>query len=270
MLPNDQTSMLDIHKPIIDAIEKIVDTIPGWTPIDQLYTLFTLAYTSSSLPGDLLEIGSWCGRSSVVLGTAARLAGGSRLACIDLYPDKNDWAQNSDGTYSFQVTIDGVRYGGYQDQTVWQEPFEKEIAPIYQRYNSVYDVFVESIRKYDLEDLVEAYRGSSDLLRGFEGRAFRLAFIDGDHSYKAVCNDIRNVKSLLVPGGWVCLDDAFSYYQGVNAAIKDLIIDNPEFDLYQQMTRKFFVARKRKNIRSVPAQERPFNFTAISRANSVD
>lgn len=76
------------------------------------------------------------------------------------------------------------------------------------------------------------------------GRRFRLAFIDGDHSYEAVCADIRNVERVLVPGGWICFDDAFTVYDGVNRAIDDLIINSGDYELCQQMTRKFFVARR--------------------------
>jgi len=54
----------------------------------------------------------------------------------------------------------------------------------------------------------------------------------------------------LVPGGWICFDDAFSYYDGVNRAIEDCIINNPGYELCQQMTRKFFIARKKSIINS--------------------
>jgi len=73
----------------------------------------------------------------------------------------------------------------------------------------------------------------------------KFAFIDGDHGYDAVCKDIENVERYLVPGAWICFDDAFSSYEGVSRAIQDMIINNPEYSFGQQMTRKFFVARKK-------------------------
>lgn len=233
--------------PIVNQIENIVRDVPGWTPIDQLYTLFNLVYLTSGLPGNILEIGSWCGRSSAILGLAARLCGTARIMCVDLFPGRNDWKQNPDGSYSFTVTINGKTYGGYQDQTVWKEPFERDIAPIYERYDSVLDVFLDTIRRQGLQDRVEAFKGNSGMFVDHAPPGFqcRLAFIDGDHSYEAVCQDIRNVERFLVPGGWICFDDAFSHYDGVNRAITDLVIESPEYTLCQQMTRKFFIARRK-------------------------
>ena len=45
-------------------------------------------------------------------------------------------------------------------------------------------------------------------------------------------------------GGWICFDDAFSSYEGVDRAIARLVIDNPAYDLTRQLTRKCFAARK--------------------------
>ena len=57
-------------------------------------------------------------------------------------------------------------------------------------------------------------------------------------------DDIRLLAPLVVPGGWICFDDAFTSYEGVNRAIEELILDNPRFDVARQMTRKCFAARK--------------------------
>jgi len=231
--------------PIFAKIEKTVSDIPGWTPIDQLYTLFNLVYFGSGAPGNILEIGSWCGRSTSVLGMAARLSGNTRVTCIDLFPEKDDWKQNPDGSYSFSLELGENTYGGYQEQTVWKQPFETHHAKIYERYNGIFDAFRETILRTGVEDLVDAYRGDSDILQSFPKDSFRLAFVDGDHSYEAVCKDILNVDRVLVRGGWICFDDAHSHYEGVNRAISDLIINDPKYELCQQMTRKLFIARRK-------------------------
>lgn len=141
----------DIRRPAITQIEDIVADIPGWTPIDQLYTLYTLGCASAPLGGDILEIGSWCGRSTAILGEAARFAGNTRICSIDLFPAKSDWWQNADGSYSFKVVIDGKSYGGYEDQTVWQEPFERDIAPLYAKHDGILNIFRETMRKRRLK-----------------------------------------------------------------------------------------------------------------------
>ncbi len=233
--------------PIINQIEEAVKDIPGWSSIDQLYSLFNLVYLSPDLDGDIMEIGSWCGRSAIALGMAAQLIGETNIFCIDLFPDKNDWKQNKDGSWSFSVKICDNNHEAYHEQAVWKEPFEKDIMPIYKKYNGIYQVFKESIIKSNLEDLVKIHKGTSTTFANSVQNDFRckLAFIDGDHSYDAVRNDIHNVEKYLIEGGWICFDDAFSQYDRVDKAITDFIIKNSAYELCQQMTRKFFIARKK-------------------------
>jgi hypothetical protein len=232
--------------PVIKQIEALVAEVPGWSPIDQLYTLFQLAYYTADLPGDIVEIGSWCGRSALVLGLAACLTGRSKVHSVDLFPERDDWTQNSDGSYSCRVTIGGKVYGGHQKQTVWREPFERDIAPVYMGHHSLFDLFLHNVTKHQLQDVITPFKGNSDVFARSVSDEFRcrLVFVDGDHCYESVCQDIENLEKFLVPGGWMCFDDAFSSYEGVNRAIEDRIINNPHFEMGQQMTRKCFVARK--------------------------
>lgn len=234
-------------KPIASQIEEAVEGIPGWSPLDQLLTLFTLAYASADLSGDILELGSWCGRSAVALGMAAKLSGKGKVHCIDLFPEKKDWYLNEDGTYSLSVMLDGKMYGAYQDQTVWADPYHKDIAPIYERYGGTLEAFTLAMQANSLTDVVLPYRTD---LEGFlrdapNDLSLRMAFIDGDHSYEAVAKDIKIVESLLLPDGWICFDDAFSSYEGVNAAIRKHVIESGRYKRSQQMTRKCFIAQRR-------------------------
>ena len=233
-------------------IEALVKNIHGWTPIDELYTLYNLVWLSTELDGDVVEVGSWCGRSAVVLAAAAKAAGSAKVYCVDLFPEKNDWKQNLDGTYSFEVIVDGNRYAGNQEQTVWKEPFETQTSRVYDSYSGVYDCFKETVALRGMDDVVRSHRGdlASFLDKSGSGLKCRLVFLDGDHGYKAVCDDIRNIDSHLVQGGWICFDDAFTCYEGVDRAISELIIANPSYECCQQMTRKLFVARKKLDLNS--------------------
>lgn len=235
-----------IVTPIWAQIEMLVEDVHGWTPIDQLFTLYTLTWLTAGLEGDVVEVGSWCGRSAVVLAAAAKAASNSKVHCVDLFPEKNDWKQNPDGSYSFDMIIAGKHYGGYQEQTVWQETFESQTGKIYERYNGVYDCFRETVALRGMDDVVRAHRGDLASLLDNLAPDFkcRLAFLDGDHGFDAVCDDIRRIDKHLVPGGWICFDDAFTCYDGVSRAISELIIDNPRYERCQQMTRKLFVAQK--------------------------
>jgi predicted O-methyltransferase YrrM len=239
--------MDQIKEPIITQIENIVQDIPGWSPIDQLYSLFLLVYSNSHIDGNIIEIGSWCGRSSSVLGMAAQLTSVKKMICVDLFPNRSDWIQNPDGTYSFKVKFDQGECAAYTEQTVWKEPFENQILPVYAKNESLFVLFSETMKKFGYSDLVRPIKGNSSVLKNNLKNTFKckFAFIDGDHGYDAVCKDIENVERYLVPGAWICFDDAFSSYEGVSRAIQDMIINNPEYSFGQQMTRKFFVARKK-------------------------
>lgn len=237
----------NVVTPVWAQIEALVENVHGWTPIDQLFTLYTLTWTTAALAGDIVEVGSWCGRSAVVLAAAAQTAGRSQVYCVDLFPEKDDWKQNPDGSYSFDMVIDGKHYGGYQEQTVWKEAFESQTGKIYESYNSVFDCFRETVSQRGMDEVVHPHRGDLASLLAKLGPDFqcRLAFLDGDHGYEAVCEDIRNIDRHLVAGGWLCFDDAFTCYDGVSRAITELVIANPRYDHCQQMTRKLFVARKK-------------------------
>lgn len=232
--------------PIVSQIEEMVRDVPGWSPQDQLSALFSLAY-SSDVEGDIIELGSWCGRSATALGLAAKLTGRSTVHAIDLFPEKSDWRRNEDGSYSFSVTIGDRVLGAYEEQTVWAEPYARDIAPVYETHHGVFDVFREVMVRNALEDVVRPFRGNMEMFAKAAPRGLRckLAFIDGDHSYDAVTHDIAAVERFLAPGGWLCFDDAFSCYEGVDRAITDRIIGSNGYDRCQQVTRKLFIARRR-------------------------
>jgi predicted O-methyltransferase YrrM len=234
-------------EPIINQIENMVSTIQGWTPIDQLYTLFLLAYSNSHIDGNIIEIGSWCGRSSSVLGLAAKLTNIDKVICVDLFPNKEDWIQNLDGTYSFHIKHKNKNYSAYVEQTVWKEPFENSILPVYAKNNNLFNIFCENMKNMGFENIITPVRGDSFAIKYHVNKSFKckFAFIDGDHGYEAVCNDIKNIEPYLVPGAWICFDDVFSTYTGIDKAIEEMIIDNNNYSIKQQLTRKLFVARKK-------------------------
>ena len=231
--------------PVAQRLERLVEGVHGWSPPEQLYSLFLLAYASRDLGGDLAEVGAWCGRSSVALGLAAQLSGGTRVYAVDLFPRHDDWHENEDGTYSLRVKLESGTVSSYDGHRLWREPYEQQVKPLYARHPGILDHFNESMARAQLADIVEPVRGTSARLREL-GARLRLAFIDGDHSYAGVCRDIDNVLPLLVPGGWLCFDDAFASYEGVDRAIRERVIDNPAMEPGVQLTRKLFVARKRR------------------------
>jgi hypothetical protein len=234
-------------EPVTARIARIIETVPGWTPADQLLALHMLAVTTAGLPGDIMEIGSWCGRSAAVLGHAAATAGAGHVWAIDLFPRRSDWRTNADGGHYLSVDLGASSVAGHLDQAVWDEPFQRDIAPVYARYDSILDAFQATIEAENLGAAVTPFRGTGELFAAQAPRDFkvRVAFLDGDHDYKAVCADIDTAERFLVPGGWISFDDAFSVYTGVDAAIRERVIASDRYECAHQVCRKFFVARKK-------------------------
>lgn len=235
------------YEPIWSQIETSVADISGWSPIDELYSLYLLALGATEVQGDIVEIGGWCGRSSVALGMAARDID-KQLYCIDLFPSKDDWYQSGEESYSFEVIIDNKKYAGYQDQKVHKEPFEKAILPVYEQYYSILDAWKLSMENNKLSNYASPHIG--DCLSFFKTKSqdykVSFAFLDGDHSYDGLSKDIITIEKYLSSGGIICFDDAFSsHYPGVDEAINEFIINSDKYLWAQQMTRKFFVAKRK-------------------------
>lgn len=240
-------TLINIRNPVYSEIEQLVKDVHGWSPIDQLYSLYLLVYLTSHLEGNIIEIGSWCGRSALVLGMAAKEIGNTNVYGIDYFPNKSDWVENEDGTYSIEMTINGKVVSGLKNQTVWREPFHNDLLPFYDKNPNLLNVFKKNISNKNLQNVVLPFKGNSDLFIESVDKDFKckLAFIDGEHSFESVSTDINNINKVLVPGGWICFDDAFSSYEGVDEAIEKNIINNVEFEKPRQLTRKLFVARKK-------------------------
>jgi len=223
--------------PITKFIEDVISEVPGWTPADQLLSLHSLVLASSCMRGNILEIGSWCGRSTVILAHACKLCGIGKVLSVDLFPKKDDWKQNKDGTWSF-FTENG---NGFQGWTAWDEMYHHTIKPIYNKNNNLDEIFLANLKKFDVDDVVQYHIGTVKTLH--QNNNYRLCFIDGDHSYHAVCTDIKYCLNNMPSGGYICFDDAFSSYDGVDRAINDILILCKRMFFRQQLTRKFHIVK---------------------------
>ena len=231
---------------ITEQIHRAVSEIPGWTPIDQLIVLYMLAIAAPAA-GHFAEVGTWCGRSSVVLAMAARSRADALVHSIDLFPERSDWKQNVDGTWTLSVDLDGVVVTAHTANPMWDEPFRTAVEPTYRDHGSPRERFEQALVENHVQDWVVPWKGN---LRHWIAGSLRnppwgLAFLDGDHDYRAVADDIRDITPLLLPGAWLCLDDAYSVYPGVDQAIEENIVSRPDlWDMSFQATRKMFVARR--------------------------
>jgi hypothetical protein len=229
---------------ISDLIKDLVVDIPGWTPHDQLLSLFALALQVNE--GDaILEIGTWCGKSANVLALAAKQKSNVKLFCVDLFPELHDWIENSDQSRSIKSN-DGTIY--LQDHPIFEKPFIAEVLPIYNDQMSPLKWLHASLTRNKTNEYVEIFKGTvSGFMEKPASKSIKcgMVFIDADHSFDSVCSDIEFAERVLVSGGWLCLDDANTVYTGVDQAIEKMILSKP--DKYKnviQLTRKMLIAQK--------------------------
>ncbi len=136
-------------------------------------------------PVNILEIGSWAGGSAVIWGTGVRQYSprGGKVMCVD------SWR-----AYFQQEEIKAPR--AYADM-------ENAMAS-----GEIVLLFNHNIKSSGLDSFVLSARGrSADVLPLLAPGSFDLVYVDGDHAYSAVKQDIENAKLLVADGGILCGDD---------------------------------------------------------------
>lgn len=151
-----------------------------------LSRLYDLAFQAATERGGrIVEIGAFRGASTVALAKGARNAGRGHVYSID--PHRN---------------YHGVHGGLFSPDD-----------------HAVYET---TLRSHGVTEWVTHYCSTSaDVAKAWTG-SIDLLWIDGDHSYKGVAEDLNNWLSFVAPDGIVVLDD---YYPGtdVAAAVRDYL-----------------------------------------------
>ena len=163
--------------------------IPGWFwPVDVwLFTLIDEIQRSAKFVGDLLEIGTYMGKSAIALGRMQRDS--ESLTVVDPWES----AVSGDETAREKVSY----YGDVQRAT-----FEAN----YSRFHG------------KLPDIRQGLSG--DILSTFSDDRFRFVHVDGAHDCSTVAEDAAQAARVAIPGGVVVFDDINSaHLPGVAAAI---------------------------------------------------
>lgn len=86
---------------------------------------------------------------------------------------------------------------------------------------SVRREFLARCSHYPHLEMIEGYSPSA--LASLADRRFDLCYIDGDHSYEAVCQDIHACKPLVKPGSFIGGHDYGGDCPGVAQAVDELL-----------------------------------------------
>lgn len=200
--------------PILERIRKI----PGWLEdeeADLLLAASARALADLPEPHSVVEVGSYCGRSTVVLGSAVKaLRPSGRVVAID--------------PHLGQV---GALDQGLQTGT------------------PTYDKLRANLAGNGLSDHVEIVRKCSFEVEWSGPIGFLL--IDGLHDYMNVARDFLHFESSVATGGYVAFHDYAEYYPGVRAFVDELLASGSYQKVHQ--AKSLVVVRKLKAAEIRPA-----------------
>jgi MMP 1-O-methyltransferase len=160
-----------------------IDKVKGFLDEREADYLYKLALKASK-NGPCLEIGSYCGKSSVYLGAACK--------------------ENSSVLFSID------HHGGSEEQQPGEEYFDPDLQDKETGKIDTLKHFRKTIADFDLEDIVIPIIGRSAVIGGVWKTPLSLIFIDGGHAYETVLNDYDIWAKNLMPGGYLLFHDIFS------------------------------------------------------------
>ena len=133
--------------------------------------------------GPLLEVGSYCGKSAVYLGAAAR-AGGTVLFSVDHHR------------------------GSEENQAGWEHHDPEVVDPETGRMDTL-PFFRRTIERAGLEDVVVAVVGDSPAIAAALATPLGLVFVDGGHALDVVLADYEGWSPHVAAGGLLVFHDVF-------------------------------------------------------------
>ena len=159
-----------------------IETVKGFLAPDEGAALYEAAFDRSRY-GACLEIGSYCGKSTVYLGTACKKNGGVLFA-VDHH------------------------YGSEENQQGWEHHDAALFDPETGRLNTLPE-FRRTLRRSDLEDTVVPIVAPSKVAARYWATPLQFAFIDGGHALEHALNDYRGWAPHVVQGGILAIHDVF-------------------------------------------------------------
>jgi len=154
----------------------------GFMPDDEGLALHAAGRDGGSV-GPLLEVGSYCGKSAVYLGAAAR-AGGTVLFSVDHHR------------------------GSEENQAGWEHHDPEVVDPETGRMDTL-PFFRRTIERAGLEDAVVAVVGDSPVIAANWSTPLGLVFVDGGHALDVVLADFEAWTPHVAAGGVLVFHDVF-------------------------------------------------------------
>ncbi|MFH9068551.1 class I SAM-dependent methyltransferase [Streptomyces alboflavus] len=164
---------------VLDAFE----AAKGFMPVKEGLALYAAAAEATALGLPLLEVGTYCGRSTILLADAARAAGVS------------------------VITVDHHR-GSEEQQPGWDYHDPATVDPELGRMDTL-PTFRRTLHRAGLEDHVIAVVGRSPQVAAVWRTPVGLVFIDGGHTDEHANADYEGWAPHVAEGGLLVIHDVF-------------------------------------------------------------
>ena len=184
-------------------ILRLMQSIEGWLEEDEADLLIATtrnALTELLSPHAVVEIGSYCGRSTAVLASVVKaMCAEAKVYAID--PHTGEVGAQDRGLYSTMPT---------------QEKFRQNIA------NAGLTNVVQLIPKYSFDVSWE--------------QPISLLLIDGFHDYTNVSRDFFHFEPWIVPHAYIAFHDYADYYPGVKLFVNELLSSGQYHKIHHTMS----------------------------------
>lgn len=160
----------------------LIEKVKGFLDDEEGARLYEIAEEASKL-GPCLEIGSYCGKSTIFIGTACK---------------KNK---------AILFSIDHHR--GSEEQQPGEEYFDPALYNQETRGVDTFNEFRKTLGMAELEETVVPIVCRSEVVARAWSTPLSLVFIDGGHSYESAFTDYQCWAGHIIPEGYLLIHDIF-------------------------------------------------------------
>ena len=162
-------------------LRRLAESARGFMPVAEGLALYEAATRAANI-GPLLEIGSYCGKSALYLGAAARAR----------------------DTIVFSID----HHRGSEEHQAGEEYHDPQLLDADGRIDSLGE-FRDTVVRAGLEEVVVAIVGRSETVASWWGTPLGLVLIDGGHSQEAADADYVGWAPWVARDGILALHDVF-------------------------------------------------------------
>ena len=166
----------------MDVNKELLKNVKGFLDEDEGRCLYEIALEASRI-GPCLEIGSYCGKSTLYLGSACK---------------KNE---------SILFSID--HHCGSEEQQPGEEYFDPDLFDPQTGRVDTFREFRKTIEFAGIQDSVVPIVSRSEIVARRWATPLSLVFIDGGHSLAAASTDYSVWAGHILPGGYLLIHDIF-------------------------------------------------------------